>query len=120
MRATTLQRRSTTKHITQTHVHDLGSKYGLALVGDERSPFREVREVAWLVEDWKHLFNERAVSWRTLVVALAGDDALRDLELTEDVYMSKEHYEYAAEWQMSFVLNHLDGSGLSIVRMPTP
>lgn len=112
----TLRRRD---RLTHQQVHDHASRYGLAIVGDGRSSHREVREVAWLVEDWRDDFAENQVSWRTLVVALAGEAQMRDLEVLDDLYTAKDDYRYAAEWRLTFVLNNLDGSGLGIVRMPS-
>lgn len=105
--------------VTQEQVHDHGSQFGLTAVGEGRSEHCEVREVAWLVEDWRDLFNQRCVSWRTLVTALAGDAQIRDMDVLDDLYSSKEDYRYAAEWRLMFVLNHLEGSGLRVVRMPS-
>lgn len=120
MRTHSVQKACTLRQpLTQQQVHDGGSRYGLALVGDGRSEYREVREVAWLVEDWRDEFNQRRVSWRTLVAALAGDAQMRDLEIVDDLYSSKEDYRLSAEWRLMFVLNHLQGSGLAIVRTPS-
>ncbi|EAP99436.1 hypothetical protein JNB_04670 [Janibacter sp. HTCC2649] len=121
MRTLSVQKACATEQpITRDHVHDLGSRYGLALAGGGRSPYREVREVAWLVEDQWNDFKERVVAWRTITVFLAGAAQMRDLEVLDDLYTSKDDYLYSAEWRLMFVLNHLEGSGLAIVRMPTP
>lgn len=119
MRTTTVRPCILPQPLTQSHVHEYAKTYGLVRVGDERSQYREVREVAWLVEDQWNDFKERVVSWRTLAVFLAGAARMRDLEVLDDLCTSKDDYHYAAEWRLMFVLNHLEGSGLAIVRMPS-
>lgn len=98
-------------------VRDDDYAHGLRIVGSPTINDREVLQVRWLVEDWADLFNVRRVALATVVKALAGDDECRDLETLDHLYMTTSHYREAAEWQVAYVLRHLDGSGLAVVRL---
>lgn len=109
-----LQSRCRPKRSVQVeHVHDLGRVYGLTLVGGCATDDPVLKQVRRLVKFWEWNLGEPAVSFRALVLALAADaqDDVRDLNL------SLGAYEERAEWLLVYVLNHLQGSGLSVVRM---
>ena len=125
MRPATVQKTCTARQpLTQQQVHDHGSRYGLALVGDVRSQHREVRRAARLVKDLWDALDQRPVSWSNVVNELAIWQEAEDAFAMEDlgpIHIARRqgYYRISAEWRLMFVLNHLEGSGLAIVRMPS-
>lgn len=106
--------------VTYEHIRDHQAKYGLKSVGPRSTDDLLVRRVCFIIEDWDDCFDVRRVAWATVIKALASEAETRDLELLDGTrYMQPEDYRTAAEWRLMYVLNHLTGSGLKVVRMPS-
>jgi len=106
--------------VTVEHVRDHQGKYGLKSVGPRSTDDLMVRRVSFIIEDWNYCFDVRRVAWSTVITALASEAETRDLEMLDGTrYMKPEDYRTAAEWRLMYVLNHLTGSGLKVVRMPS-
>lgn len=104
--------------MTVDHVRALSSRYGLTVVGPRRSKDPMVRRVVWIIEDLaEEPFNEPVVPWSSVLTFLAGEDGTAALTHACRDYTSKEGHREAAEWFLQYVLNHLDDSGLAVVRL---
>lgn len=114
-----LQRLRTAKQpVTVNNVRALASRYGLTITGPRTSHDLMARRVAWIVEDLaEEPFNEPIVPWSTVLAFLASEDGTAATRLLEYDYTSPAAHREAAEWFLTYVLNHLDGSGLSVVRL---
>lgn len=105
--------------ITVNHVERFATRYGLTRIGPRTTDDRMLRSLVWIVEDMAdEPFNEPVVPWASLVTLLAGDHARGARELACRDYTSTADHRTVAQWFLAYCLNHLDGSGLAVVRLP--
>lgn len=120
MRTTSLQRACRRRQpVTAEQVHALSTRYGLTVLSPRTSSDHMLRRVVWIVEDFaEEPFNQRVVPWSTVISALASEDSTASLRAIHHDYASKDDRGRAAQWFLTYVLNHLDeGSGLAVVRL---